>query len=58
MERQARTHERREDEFRRSQAMRDKHRDQVLNQIESDRLREIKRYEMLQQQRDAKAAIR
>ena len=58
MERQARTDERREDEFRRSQAMRDKHRDQVFNQIESDRLREIRQYEMLQQQRDAKAAIR
>ena len=58
MERHERMNDRREEEFRMSEAMKDKHREQILKQIENDKLRESRQYEMLQQQREAKAAIR
>lgn len=58
MERQQKMTERREDEVRMKEAMRDKHRQQIIRQIENDKLRESRQYEMLQQQREAKAAIR
>ena len=58
MERHEKVNAQREDEIRRKEAMRDKHRQQILNQIENDRLRENRQHEMLQQQRDAKAAVR
>ena len=58
MERHEKMNERREEEYRMKEAMRDQHREQILKQIENDRAREDKQYEMLQQQRGAKAAIR
>ena len=58
IERHERMNDRREEEFRMSEAMKDRHREQILKQIENDKLRESRQYEMLQQQREAKAAIR
>ena len=58
MERHERMNEKREEELRRSDAMRGKHQQQVVNQLNFEKYRENSQFEMFQQQREAKAVVR
>ncbi len=50
--------ERRDDADRMREVMRDQHRERIMAQIERDRAREASEFDKLQQQREAKKAIR